>query len=101
MRRIMGDEQVANRELKPQTTTTTAVKTSLKKLICLLTNFIAFIWTRSIRQIQTTFPGVEFFSIYPDSKQGRNIRRRMFTSSIKRRIRLHVILVQWTSKKCT
>ena len=63
MRRIMGDEQVANRELKPQTTTTTAVKTSLKKLICLLTNVIAFIWTRSIRQIQTTFPGVEFFSI--------------------------------------
>ena len=62
MKRIMGDEQVANRELKPQTTTTAAVKTSLKKLICVLTNFIAFIWTRSIRQIQTTFPGDEFFS---------------------------------------
>ena len=30
------------------------------------------------------------------------IRRRMFTSSIKRRIRwFHVVAVQWMSKKCT
>ena len=27
--------------------------------------------------------------------------RRMFTSPIKRRIRFHVVVVQWTSKKCT
>ena len=30
------------------------------------------------------------------------IRRRMSTSSIKRQIRrLHVVVVQWTSKECT
>ena len=39
---------------------------------------------------------------YLGSKRGREIRRRMSTSSIKRQIRkLHVIVVQWTSKKCT
>ena len=39
---------------------------------------------------------------YLGSKRGREICRRMCTSSIKRQIRkLHVIVVQWTSKKCT
>ena len=42
-------------------TTTKAVKTSLKnELICVLSNLIASIWTRSICQMQATFPGVEF-----------------------------------------
>ena len=51
---------------------------------------IASIWTCSICQVQATFPG------------GRKIRRRMSTSSIKRQIRsFHVVVVQWTSKKCT
>ena len=37
-----------------------------------------------------------------NSKRGRKIRRRMFTFSIKRQIRrFHVVVVQWTSKKCT
>ena len=39
---------------------------------------------------------------YSGSKRGRKIRRRRSTSSIKRQIRrLHVVVVQWTSKKCT
>ena len=39
---------------------------------------------------------------YSGSKRGRKIRRRMSTSSIKRQIRrLHDVVVQWTSKKCT
>ena len=39
---------------------------------------------------------------YSGSKRGRKIRRRMSTSSIKRQIRrFHVVVVQWTSKKCT
>ena len=36
------------------------VKTSLKKLICVLSNLIASTKTRSICQMQATFPGVEF-----------------------------------------
>ena len=41
----------------------------------------------------------DFFS---GSKRRRKIHRRMFTSSIKRQIRrFHVVVVQWTSKKCT
>ena len=32
-------------------------------LPCLLSNLIASIWTRSIRQVQATFPGVEFLKI--------------------------------------
>ena len=35
-------------------------------------------------------------------KKGRKIRRRMSTFSIKRQIRrFQVVVVQWTSKKCT
>ena len=44
-------------------TTMTAVKTSPKKWICILSNLIASIWTRSICQMQATFPGVEFLRI--------------------------------------
>ena len=36
-----------------------AVKPSLKKGICVLSNLIASIWTSSICQMQATFPGVE------------------------------------------
>ena len=40
--------------------------------------------------------------LYATSKRERKIRPRMFTSSIKRRIRrFYVVVVQWTSKKCT
>ena len=40
--------------------------------------------------------------IYSSSKRGRKIRRRMSMSSIKLQIRrFHVVVVQWTSKKCT
>ena len=39
---------------------------------------------------------------YSGSKRGRKIRCGMFTPSIKRQIRrFHVVVVQWTSKKCT
>ena len=34
-----------------------------KKIICVLSNLIASIWTRSICQMQATFPGVEFLRI--------------------------------------
>ena len=34
-----------------------------KKWICVLSNWIASIWTRSICQIQATFPGVKFLRI--------------------------------------
>ena len=35
----------------------------IKKWICVLSNLIASIWTRSICQMQATFPGVEFLRI--------------------------------------
>jgi len=39
--------------------------------------------------------------LYSGSKKKRKIRRRMFTSSIKRGIRrFHVVFAQWTSKIC-
>ena len=34
-----------------------------KKMICVLSSLIASIWTRSICQMQATFPGVEFLRI--------------------------------------
>ena len=52
----------ANRDLK-QGRTTMAVKTSVKKWICVLSNLIAPIWTCSICQIQATFPEVGFLKI--------------------------------------
>ena len=49
-----------------------------------------------------TFPGVELIRILFRLKKMRKIHRGMSTSSIKRQIRrFHVIVVQWTSKKCT
>ena len=42
------------------------------------------------------------YGFYSGSKRARKIRCRMFTSSIKRQIRrFHVVVMQWTSKKCT
>ena len=42
------------------------------------------------------------YGLYSGSERKRRIRRRMFTFSIKRRIRrFHFIVVQSTSKKCT
>ena len=38
-------------------------KNVAKKLICVLSNLIASVWTRSICQMQATFPGVEFLRI--------------------------------------
>ena len=44
-----------------------------KKLICILSNFIASIWTRSIYQIKATFPGVEFLrTLYRFKKRKEN-----------------------------
>ena len=52
--------------------------------------------------MHATFPGVEFLRILCSSKSGGKVRRLMSTSSIKRQIRrIHVVVVQWTSKKCT
>ena len=80
-----SDLHLNSRDLKLAKTTTTAVKT-------------APIWTRSICQMQATFPGVEFLRFYSSSKRGRKLRRRMSTSPIKRQIRrFHVAVVQWTS----
>ena len=48
------------------------------------------------------FLELNFIGLYPGSKRERKIRRRMFTSSIKRSIRrFDVVVGQWTSKKCT
>ena len=48
------------------------------------------------------FLALNSYGFYSGSKRWRKIRRRMSTSSIKRQIRrFHVVVVQWTSKKCT
>ena len=53
-------------------------------------------------QMQETFRGVEFVKNLFKFKKRKEIRSRMSTSSIKRQIRrFHVVVVQWTSKKCT
>ena len=80
-----------------------AVYQVIIKWICVLSDLMVSIWTRSICQMRATFPGVEFLRILFTFKNwGRKIRRRMSTSSIKRQIsRFHVVVVQWTSKKCT
>ena len=67
------------------------------------TYLIASIWTPSICQILATFPGVEFLKdfIQVQKEEGKFVVG-MSSSSIKRQIRkLHVVAVQWTSKKCT
>ena len=64
--------------------------------------YYGWFWTRSICQMQATFPWIEFLRILFKLKKRRKIRCRMSTSSIKREIRrFQVVVVQWTSKKCT
>ena len=80
----------------------TAVKTSVKKWIWVLSNLIASVWTRSICQMQATFPGGWILKDFIQVQKEEGIRRRMSTSSMKRPVRrFHVVVVQWTSKKCT
>ena len=53
--------------------------------------------------MQATFPGAEFLRIlFRIKKRKENSTSCMSTSSIKRQIRrFHVVVMQWTSKKCT
>ena len=83
------------------TTTAAAVKTSLKKWICVLSNFIASIWTLSICQMQETFRGVEFVkNLFKFKKRKENSSSYVHVLYNQIR-RFHVVVVQWTSKKCT
>ena len=81
----------------------TTEKTLLKRRICILSNFVASIWTCSICQMLAIFPEIEFLrTLSRFKKRDRKISRRTFTSFIERGIRrFHVVVVQWTSKKCT
>ena len=80
------------------------MKTSVKKWICVLSNLIAWIWTRSICQSQATFPGVKFLRISFRFKKRKENSSSYVHVLQKRKIRrFHVVVVQWTyaSKKCT
>ena len=76
------------------------MKTSVKKWICVLSNLIASIWTRSICQIQATFRGVKILRIlFRLKKMKENSSSYVYVNRQIRRF--HVVVVQWTSKKCT
>ena len=52
--------------------------------------------------MQATFPGVEFLRIFFKFKKRKETSSSYVHSSIKRQIRrFYVVVVQWTSKKCT
>ena len=87
------------------TTTTTAVKTSLKKEFAFFQTQLRlfgpahYVKCRRLF-LEKTWILTDFSS--SSSKRGRKIRRLMSTSSIKRQIRrFHVVVVQWTSRKRT
>ena len=72
-----------------------------KKRICVLSNLIASIWTLSIYQKQATFPGFEFLRILSRFKKRKENSSSYVHVHRKRQIgRFHVVVVQWTSKKC-
>ena len=80
----------------------TAVKTWLKQWICILSNFIAFFGTAQLVKCRRLLLELNSQGLYPCSNRERKICRRMTTSSIKRHIgTFHVVVVQWTVKKCT
>ena len=71
-----------------------------KKCICVLSNFIAYIWIRSICRMEAMFLELNSHGLYPGSQREREIPRFMCTSCIKRHIgEFHVVVVQWTSKE--
>ena len=53
--------------------------------------------------MQATFPGVEFLRVLLRFKKRKeNLSSYVHRSSIKRQVgRFNVVVVQWTSKKCT
>ena len=84
------------------TTSTRGVKTSLKKWICVLSNFIVYIWIRSICRMEAMFPGVEFswtLSRFTKRKGNSSCYVHVLYKTSHRRV--HVVAVQWTSKEYT
>ena len=60
------------------------------------------IWTRSKYQMQATFPGVEFLRIlFRFKKRKENSSSHVHVLHKTAIRRFHVVVVQWTSKKCT
>ena len=80
----------------------TAVKTSLKKMN--LRSFKLYrVYLDPLNMSNADdFPGVELLRTLLRFKKRKENYRRISTSSIKRQIRrFYVVVVQWTSKKCT
>ena len=80
--------------------TTSAVKTSLKKRICVLSNLRNRVYLDPLNMSNAGHFPWSWIRLR-SSKRGRKIRPRMSTSSTKRQIwRFHVVVMRWTSKKC-
>ena len=80
---------------------TPSTRTSLKKLIWILSVFIAIIPTHFVK-CRRTFLELNSQGPYPSSKTEIKFRRCLFTSSIKREIsHFKVVVVQKRAKKCT
>ena len=70
-----------------------------KKWICILSNFIASILSRSICQTCATIPGVEFLSMFKKWKE--NLSAYVHVLHKTSRKEVHIVVGHWTSKKCT
>ena len=70
-------------------TTATAVKMSHLKRICFFSYFVAFLPSRLRCQMKLNFPGVEFLgsALKFRERESYKVRRRVFTSFIKRRMK--------------
>ena len=65
-------------------------------------NLIASIRTRSICQMQATFPGIEFLrSLFRFKKRKENSSSYVHVLHKRQIRRFHVVVVQWTPNKCT
>ena len=82
---------------------TTAMRTSLKRWICVLTVFIAQLFVPTyFAKCRRTLLGLISWGPYPSTEREIKFRRCLFTSSTKSEIRhFHVVVVQKRAKKCT
>ena len=82
--------------------TTTVVKTSLKNEFASFQTLLRLFGTAQFLKCRRLLLELNSLGLYSCSNRKGKFFRCMSTSSIKRRIgRFHVVVVQWTSKKCT
>ena len=91
--------RIVTGELKQQRTTAAATKTSLKKWICVASNYVALIPSRLILRMLANFFEADSKGLYQSSAKEKESCCLVVPSSTNREIgQFHVLVVQWRQR---